>query len=418
MNERRTAVPKWLQALMENSWELELLISGGAVFTLVQAPDLFLTWMRKASLTNDEEIIYFLTILGVVGLKILTNGFILHIILRSFWLALVCVNYVFPQGINEKNVNLKSPFKTNHINGDLQNQIMNVDRLSGLVIFMAILGTILFTGIVILFFSFLTIGMNFGGYFLKFFGGKILFLAMFSGLVSFLLYIIDLITMGLFRKIPFVSYLVYPFFIVYDIITLRPFYDRAMFLFTSNVRRWQFRLGALVFAIITGATSYNSFSSNLQYTSFIDQRKFSERLSENPPMHDMCYADQITPDYYPTVYIPSMIIENNFLRVGVNYKKSLDELIGYELHIDSSKYIDQFLIVSIDDSLYTNVTWRQLQKRDVTNLAIESVIDISFLSNGIHLLKVKPKTRYEKKLRFRQRFRNEFTDIYFWKDVH
>ena len=414
MNERRIAVPKWLQALMENSWELELLISGGAVFTLVQAPDLFLTWMRKASLTNDAGVIYFLTILGVVGLKILTNGFILHIILRSFWLALVCVNYVFPQGINEKNVNLKLPFKTNHLHGDLQNQIMNVDRLSGLVIFMAILGTILFTGIVILFFTFLTIGMNFGGYFVKFFGDKIMLLAMFSGVVSFLLYIIDLITMGLFRKIPFVSYLVYPFFIVYDFITMRPFYETAMVLFTSNVKRWQFRIGALVFAIVTAATSYNSFSSNLQYESFIDQRKYNEKLSKNPAIYDLCYADQISPDYYPTVYIPSMIIENNFLRVGLNYKKSLDDLIGYELQIDSSKYIDQFMIVSIDDSLYKNVTWRQLHKRDVTNLVIESVIDISDLPNGIHLLKVKPKTRYEGALRFA----NNFPDIYFWKDVH
>ena len=29
-------IPKWLKQIMENSWELELLISGGAIFSLFQ----------------------------------------------------------------------------------------------------------------------------------------------------------------------------------------------------------------------------------------------------------------------------------------------------------------------------------------------------------------------------------------------
>ena len=35
-----------------------------------------------------------------ITLKILTIGFIAHLCLRAYWLSLVCVNYVYPNGIN------------------------------------------------------------------------------------------------------------------------------------------------------------------------------------------------------------------------------------------------------------------------------------------------------------------------------
>ena len=38
-------IPKWLKSLQENSWELELLISGGAIFSLFQITDLFIAWL-------------------------------------------------------------------------------------------------------------------------------------------------------------------------------------------------------------------------------------------------------------------------------------------------------------------------------------------------------------------------------------
>jgi hypothetical protein len=34
-------VPQWLKKLQENSWELELLISGRAIFSLFQLTDVF-----------------------------------------------------------------------------------------------------------------------------------------------------------------------------------------------------------------------------------------------------------------------------------------------------------------------------------------------------------------------------------------
>jgi len=96
MEQPKNPVPKWLQNLQDNSWEIELLISGGAVFTLLQFPDIFVNFIRTMRITSSIPGWVIYLILGMGCIKILTNGFILHLLLRSFWLAMVCINYIFP----------------------------------------------------------------------------------------------------------------------------------------------------------------------------------------------------------------------------------------------------------------------------------------------------------------------------------
>ena len=74
MREKRTPVPNWLKTLQENSWELELLISGGAVFTLVQAPDLFQDRIMKINSIYNLAGISVIFIIGIFSIKVLTNA--------------------------------------------------------------------------------------------------------------------------------------------------------------------------------------------------------------------------------------------------------------------------------------------------------------------------------------------------------
>jgi hypothetical protein len=142
----KNPVPVWLQNLQDNSWEIELLISGGAVFTLLQFPDAFLIFYRSVKTSYALPGLNVYLILGMACIKILTNGFILHLLLRSFWLAMVCINYTFPQGIEGRRMKQAHPFRSRHVDGDLREQIMWVDRISGLVIFMTILSTLVLLG--------------------------------------------------------------------------------------------------------------------------------------------------------------------------------------------------------------------------------------------------------------------------------
>ncbi len=49
-NTNNTQVPKWLRNIQENSWELELLISGGAIFSLLQIDDFYIQWVAKVAI--------------------------------------------------------------------------------------------------------------------------------------------------------------------------------------------------------------------------------------------------------------------------------------------------------------------------------------------------------------------------------
>jgi len=417
MSDKRTPIPNWLQALQENSWELELLISGGAVFTLVQAPDLLQDWMLGFLSIHDLDAAPIFFLGGMLGIKILTNGFILHLLLRSYWLALVCVNYVFPQGINSRKVQLKFPFKASDIEGDLQEQIMKVDRLSGLVIFISILSTIVLAGLTVLFFLFLTYEFNSE----KFFSPIVyeIFSNIFS--ISIVFYITDLLFMGFFRKIPYLSYLFFPFFFIYDFITLRLFYVRAIVLFSSNVKRWPFRSGAFIFMIITFGSTLLSINHFRQGISFFDSRDYTDKLSKNNSVADWKYAD-VCPHSYSMAYIPSKIIENNFLTVGIGYKPWMDNLIRSSTKVDSLKYVDRIFEVSIDDSLYSNIVWRGVHRMDFPSSGLEAFLNISNLANGEHILKIKlkdfPDAEYREYVRL-----NAASDKYplfipFCKDVY
>src|SRR5688572_6484682 len=108
MTEKQT--PQWLQDLQESSWELEFLISGGAIFTLIQASQFLTDSVQSLKITNALIGTDMLLIIATLGVQMLTLGFILHLSLRAFWVALVCANYVYPQGIRRDKIKWKRPF--------------------------------------------------------------------------------------------------------------------------------------------------------------------------------------------------------------------------------------------------------------------------------------------------------------------
>ena len=112
-------IPQWLKNVQENSWEIELLISGGAIFALFQLSDIFIDFYNTGRILGLGINLHFFLVTGIYALKTLTIGFITHLMFRSFWLALICINYVFPNGI--KTVKHRKPFTSKFKeNDDLQ----------------------------------------------------------------------------------------------------------------------------------------------------------------------------------------------------------------------------------------------------------------------------------------------------------
>lgn len=413
MEKGSKSIPQWLQNLQENSWEIELLISGGAVFTLLQFPEMLLSFFRFAQTTSDIPGLHMMLIMGMAGLKILTNGFILHLLLRSFWLAMVCINYIFPEGINSLKMKRTFPFQSRHLEGDLQEQIMDVDRLSGLVIFMTIISTLVLAGLVLGFFVtvFLIEWLNKWGLWFSYF--DLLF-----GLFS-LLYFLDLLAMGSLRKIPLLSWVLFPIFWFFDLISLRSFYARPLALFSSNIHRAKFFGGALVFVLITGISTYVSLAKPMHWPRILDDRMYKNQLTRSgQKLVNWYYLDKTEPGKTGLVYIPSQLIEHNYLPITIQYDRWMDRLLDYSNPKKSDRFLSELIEVAIDDSVYHQVEWLESRELAESTMGLVSMIDISHLSNGPHSVRIQSKNLPNPEY---QRIREETiyeVSIPFWKDVH
>lgn len=89
------------------TWESELLISGATVFGLMQLPDplnrLLIVWMNG----NEAAIVDLLRTISIYlqfSLITLILTFVLHLLARGYWIALVGLHSVYPQGVRwDKN---------------------------------------------------------------------------------------------------------------------------------------------------------------------------------------------------------------------------------------------------------------------------------------------------------------------------
>ncbi len=410
--------PAWLQNLQENSWELELLISGGAVFSLIQLPDYLWGWLNTVKIQTSLPGFSLFLICGILGIKILTNGFVLHLVLRAYWLAIVCLNFVFPAGINTKASLPRFPFRKSHTHGDLKDLIMRVDKICGLVIFSSISSAILLVALLLagglLVWLIDQSEAGIGGSLAEVFG-MLTGVLMWTGLV----YVIDLICLGAFRKMKVVSYLVYPFFTLFDVITFRSWYARPLIFFGSNVRKGSFFIGAGIFTVVTLFMVYTSVFRNMGWTNPMDFRKYKFAISkEGLHLGHRIYADEAASQDRQIVYIPSKIIRDNYLTVNVTYINGMDQLVEASHPVDSLRFVENILAVSIDDSLCRNVQWFARWEKDLSHMGAMAMLPIEGLKNGPHFLRVFcpdiPNENYRRILKENGR---EFI-IPFWKDVH
>lgn len=89
----------WLQRLKDESWEAELLVSAIAIFGTFQLFGLIDWWTNKFIDILDPSqylIGYSIIFFGLIAISILVAMFIIHFILRAYWIGLVGLNSVFP----------------------------------------------------------------------------------------------------------------------------------------------------------------------------------------------------------------------------------------------------------------------------------------------------------------------------------
>jgi len=408
-------VPEWLQKLQENSWELELLISGGAIFSLFQLTDVFLEWINALGTINRIPGTFLMTIVGVAIVKTLTFGFSVHLISRAFWLALVCINYVHPNGIKGRIRSLKRPFATPFKTGeDLHHQILLVDRFCGVVIYTTILGAIITFGLLLGLFPMIL---------WEFFKGNIWFFSPDSItvvlLLSYLIYLLDFLLFGIFRKIPILSYLVFPFFWIYDRITLRLLFHRSLKLLISNTKWWKVAITFIVLIVVVLVSTYSTLYRRLHWPYVFDSREMKWQMADGPYLGFRSYRKNLNEGELPDVVsIQSEIVSTGYLHVFIRYFKKAD-LIKQEIHgADSSLWFSDLFLVAVDDSIQTQIKWHPTWNASLENLGISAMIRIDHLDPGEHLLQVRCKEKGKNDVFEDPLCEMYYADIPFWRDMY
>ena len=153
---------KWLDSLQQESWQLELIISGVAIFGLLQSFEP-LRIAHRTVISKEIELGFFTvfisTAYGIVSICLLslTVCLILHIILRGLWIGAIGLRY-FSGDIDYDTLNYTPKFK-NYLKkriGSFDKYIARLEDYCSLLFALAFL-------LVFFFLSIFLVTMFFGG---------------------------------------------------------------------------------------------------------------------------------------------------------------------------------------------------------------------------------------------------------------
>src|SRR5690242_2190374 len=91
------------------TWEVELLISGVAVFAMLQLPELLdraiLEWQPRL-VDRWGKLLWIVYIYAKSAALILAVTFVIHLLLRARWIALVGMLSIYPKGVDWSKLRL------------------------------------------------------------------------------------------------------------------------------------------------------------------------------------------------------------------------------------------------------------------------------------------------------------------------
>jgi len=243
----KTAFREWLEKLQQESWQLELLISGFALFavwearTLIDGYENYLTINRVGTGSITGTLLGSFSWLLNISWRIFFFNLLIHVLARGLWIGAIGLRYVSGD-IDYDYFNYADIF-TNFLKknvGDFDDYIERLERFS----------SVIFAYTFLLFFIFLSLILYFAEIFAVFFAladdpglaGFVILLFIFLGLIAF----IDFITMGGIKKIKEknIAKVYFVFYRIFSFLTLsflyRPLlynfwdekYTRRLFLFS------------------------------------------------------------------------------------------------------------------------------------------------------------------------------------------
>lgn len=438
----------WIEYIQRESWHLELLVSGFSIFLLIQAYDgmsgafdyLNLHVSLPGNLNGPiRGVIGILTLSSVV----LTCNLIIHVFVRGFWVGTVGLRSVQDRIHLDKlgysdffTKNLKERVPT------LDKSLEKLDTLAStifsftfLIVFM-ILSLFLY----MVFMSLMSYGLTMfiqscfdtEGLIYKILEvtfGVFMMLFLLMGII----YMIDTLSLGFFKKFKRLSKIYYPIYKFVGIVTLAGLYRSIYYSLISRFSKNKIRIALIVYILIIVLTSFFEYDQYIYYPDNGIEFK----------LNDIVYDDE-RPDGLNiwAASIPSRLIKDSYLPLFIRYRPMDNEalqmfctdfvpkkaggiksgnLFSSNLDLTSRGIMENnpgnalecladFYSVTID-SMELKSDYYMYRHPNKEERGIAKMIDIDTLQRGKHIITVKRKWITNGKL-----VDYEYVSIPFWKE--
>lgn len=322
---------EWIKNRQSIIWEPELLISGIVLIGLLQIPELldklshYLNdWGPSIFFTSnlDEVMAAFLK----TSITFLIAGLIFNLFLRSIWVVMVGMSYLFPNGYSLEKFKFQPYYKENiERNIDFKSAILKLDQICSFTYsltffsFMCVVGMFFYLfvigGIFAIIYTFFPIKNEFTdkiantvlNVFLQFFG---------------VIYFLDFISLGWFKRFKWFGKVYRPIYMVMSWLTLSPLYRNIYYAFLSRFNRWK------IFAFIFTSIWLVWYILLLQLGDdvlFNKGKLISNQI--NYATYDGYYRDKEPKKISDWVHIPSAVVENDILEIFVAHKAVLEDSV-------------------------------------------------------------------------------------------
>lgn len=404
---------KWLDILQQESWQLELIISGFAIYGLFMVIDPIEAAFLQAE--NNGNMYRIFLVQGLLtSWYILTINLITHVVLRGLWIGAIGLRYVSGD-IEYEELRYSPKFKRHLIKkvGSFDNYVARLEKYCSVIFAITFLLVFYLFGLLVITSIFTFLGLWIDKeettYFVRYWIAIPLIVFMGIGTV---LTFIDFVTQGWLKKKKWTTFFYYPIYWIFKYITLSFLYRPMVynFLDTKFGRRLvliivPLYLGLTVLAK-TGFSTSNYLEEDLNSNSYIaNTNNYEDLISKN-----VSYVDRAS--------IPSKVITNSFLNVFVTYGRSVEDDVFYfndtlkpkedrrgiystfssgtvswskqRKHLkDYVETIEDMYTLMIDTVAFKPkfVVSENMRKQ----IGFETVLDLKGISRGKHVLKVRRK---------------------------
>ncbi|TDT37925.1 hypothetical protein CLV90_3757 [Maribacter spongiicola] len=418
---RSNKFKKLLDNLQQESWQLELIISGFAIYGLIAGYDSIELGLLK-SVQKEEGFTSFMLSILLTSMLILICVLLTHVVIRGLWIGAIGLRYVSGD-IDYKNLNYSEKFTSflkdkvgsfDHYISKLENICSTLFALAFLMIFYLI--------------SFFTV---IGFYALSVYyleGLEVISVSLHTTvetiyntlyITCIIILVIDFLGAGFLKKYKWTSIIYYPIYRVFSYITLSFLYRPLVYNFLDQKKaRW---IGILMVPTYFVVTFFSSGFSTLRSNYLDHDQNTSQQFTGKENYEDQLLKDT---DMVNFASIPSKIIEKSYLPIFISYTNYMEDAVfkndstllpevderGFGFHLSNmqsasgvvnfhvtpednleiqSKYLkifDSIFKVQIDSKKQINHF--NLTKNKQEQFGFETILDINELPRGKHFLRI------------------------------